>query len=53
MADGCVRAAAEGLGGVDFLYRPYESEADWTDIYRLADRFAEVGLASMFRLATV
>jgi adenosine deaminase len=43
-ADGCVRAAAEGLAGIDFLYAPYDTEADWTPIYRLAERFAEAGL---------
>lgn len=43
-ADGCVRAAAEGLAGVDFLYTPYDTEADWKPMYRLAERFAEAGL---------
>jgi adenosine deaminase len=44
VADTCVRARAEGLAGVDFLYQPYLSDADWTPIYRLADRFAQAGL---------
>jgi adenosine deaminase len=43
-ADGCVRAASEGLAGVDFLYAPYDTEANWTPMYRLAERFAEAGL---------
>lgn len=41
---GCVRAAGEGLAGVDFLYTPYSSEADWRPMYRLADRLASAGL---------
>lgn len=44
VADECVRARGDGLAGVDFLYQPYLTEADWTPIYRLAQRFAEVGL---------
>lgn len=44
MADACVRARGEGLAGVDFLYQPYVCDADWTPIYRLAQRFAEAGL---------
>ncbi|MGP3969253.1 adenosine deaminase family protein [Streptomyces sp. 6N223] len=43
-ADGCIRAAGEGLAGIDFLYAPYDTEADWTPMYRLAERFAEAGL---------
>ncbi len=43
-ADGCLRAAGEGLAGIDFLYTPYDTEADWTPMYRLAERFTEVGL---------
>lgn len=43
-AEGCVRAAGEGLAGVDFLYSPYHEEADWTYRYQLAERFAEAGL---------
>ncbi len=43
-ADGCIRAAGEGLAGVDFLYAPYDTEADWAPLYRLAERFAEAGL---------
>jgi adenosine deaminase len=43
-ADGCIRAAGEGLAGIDFLYAPYDTEADWTPMYRLSERFAEAGL---------
>jgi adenosine deaminase len=43
-AEGCIRAAGEGLAGIDFLYAPYDTEADWTPMYRLAERFAEAGL---------
>lgn len=43
-ADGCIRAAGEGLAGIDFLYAPYDTEADWTPMYRLAERFTEAGL---------
>jgi adenosine deaminase len=43
-AAGCVRAAGEGLAGIDFLYAPYDTEADWTPMYRLAERFTEAGL---------
>lgn len=44
VADGCVQARSDGLAGVDFLYVPYNAEIDWSPIYALADRFAEVGL---------
>jgi adenosine deaminase len=43
-ADACIRAAHEGLAGIDFLYSPYDSEADWAPMYRLAERFAAAGL---------
>jgi adenosine deaminase len=43
-ADACIRTAAEGLAGIDFLYAPYDTEADWAPMYRLAERFAEAGL---------
>jgi adenosine deaminase len=43
-ADGCIRAAGEGLAGIDFLYAPYDTEADWAPMYRLAERFADAGL---------
>jgi adenosine deaminase len=40
----CLRAAAEGLRGLDFLYEPYDTEADWTPIYHMAERATAVGL---------
>lgn len=43
-ADDCIRAAGEGLAGIDFLYAPYDTEADWAPMYRLAERFADAGL---------
>ena len=41
----CVRAADEGLAGIDLLYAPYDdapydAEADWRPIYRAAERAA-------------
>lgn len=42
--DGCIRLRGEGLAGVDFLYAPYDAEADWAPIYRVAERCAEAGL---------
>jgi adenosine deaminase len=44
IVDGCLRAADEGLRGIDFLYQPYETEADWTTAYRIAQRIAAAGL---------
>jgi len=41
---GCLRAANDGLRGIDFLYQPYETEADWTTAYRIAERAAAAGL---------
>jgi adenosine deaminase len=40
----CLDAAQEGLAGADFLYEPYDSEADWTTAYRVAERLASAGL---------
>jgi adenosine deaminase len=40
----CIRAADEGLRGIDLLYQPYETEAAWTAAYRIAERVAEAGL---------
>jgi adenosine deaminase len=40
----CLRAANEGLAGIDLLYRPYDAEADWRPIYRIAGRAADAGL---------
>jgi adenosine deaminase len=44
LLDACIHMAAEGLAGVDFISDPYDSEADWTDIYRWAERAAGAGL---------
>ncbi len=44
IVSGCLRAASEGLRGIDFLYQPYETEADWTQAYRIAERAAGAGL---------
>jgi adenosine deaminase len=40
----CIQAAEEGLRGIDLLYQPYETEAEWTTAYRIAERVAEAGL---------
>ena len=40
----CERGARAGLAGVDFLSAPYDTEADWTAIYRWAARTAAAGL---------
>jgi adenosine deaminase len=40
----CIRAADNGLRGIDLLYQPYETEAEWTAAYRIAERVAEAGL---------
>jgi adenosine deaminase len=40
----CLRAAGEGLGGVDLLYEPYDAEAEWAIAYRIAERAAAAGL---------
>jgi adenosine deaminase len=44
IVEGCVRLARQGLRGIDFLYQPYETEADWTAAYRIAERVAAAGL---------
>jgi adenosine deaminase len=44
LLDACVSAAREGLGGIDFLYQPYDAEADWEPMYRAAERAADAGL---------
>jgi adenosine deaminase len=41
---GCIRAANDGLRGIDLLYQPYDTEADWTYAYRIAERAAAAGL---------
>ncbi|MGE5333735.1 MAG: hypothetical protein ACM3N4_03470 [Nitrososphaerota archaeon] len=40
----CLQAAHEGLAGIDLLYTPYDAEADWRPIYRVAERMAAAGL---------
>ena len=40
----CLRAAGEGLAGIDLLYEPYDTEAEWETAYRVAERAAEAGL---------
>ncbi len=40
----CLRAASDGLGGLDLLYRPYHEEADWRLAYRVAERAVQAGL---------
>jgi Adenosine deaminase len=43
----CVRAAPDGLGGVDLLVRPYDATDDpevWRTAYQWADRAASAGL---------
>ena len=44
--EACVSAAREhdGLAGIDFLYQPYDAEADWEPMYRAAARAADAGL---------
>ncbi len=45
--DACLRAARDGLGGVDLLVRPYDATDDpglWGTAYRWAERAASVGL---------
>ncbi|MHB8645130.1 MAG: amidohydrolase family protein [Thermomicrobiales bacterium] len=39
-----LRGAREGLAGADFISSPYDREADWTPIYRWAERAAAAGL---------
>jgi hypothetical protein len=44
LLDACVRAAQDGLAGIDFLYQPYDAEAEWEPMYRAAERAADAGL---------
>jgi adenosine deaminase len=44
LLEACVSAAQEGLAGIDLLYQPYDTEADWEPMYRAAERAAEAGL---------
>lgn len=40
----CLRAARDGLSGLDFLYAPYDAEAAWQPIYEVAARATDAGL---------
>ncbi|MBF6592383.1 MAG: hypothetical protein IVW57_17880 [Ktedonobacterales bacterium] len=40
----CLRAAREGLAGIDWLYEPYDTEAEWKTMYRMAEQAANAGL---------
>ena len=40
----CVDTAQDGLRGVDFIPQPYSDEADWSPMYRVAERLATAGL---------
>lgn len=40
----CLGAAGDGLSGIDFLYQPYDQEAQWIAIYHVAERALAVGL---------
>ncbi len=40
----CLRAARAGLSGVDLLYAPYDTEAQWDTIARVAGRTADAGI---------
>lgn len=42
--EACLRARREGLAGIDLIPLPYETETDWTEAYRWADRAHEAGL---------
>lgn len=41
----CVRAAKEGLAGVDIIPEPYVTEADWTETVGWAEPLENAGLA--------
>ncbi|MCY3646810.1 MAG: hypothetical protein OXH07_07540 [Chloroflexi bacterium] len=42
--EACLRAAVDGLAGVDFLPVPYEQELDWSAAHRWSGRLAQAGL---------
>jgi hypothetical protein len=44
LLEACVSAARDGLGGIDFLYKPYDAPVDWEPMYRAAERMADAGL---------
>jgi adenosine deaminase len=50
----CVEMARAGLiYGVDFLSRPYGEEADWSALYRVADKLVNTGLSITVHVAEV
>lgn len=40
----CLRLAREGLAGIDLLYRPYDTEAEWSVARGVAERAVAAGL---------
>jgi adenosine deaminase len=40
----CLQAARDGLAGIDLLYQPYDTEAEWDAAVRIATRAADAGL---------
>jgi imidazolonepropionase-like amidohydrolase len=48
-----LHAADQGLAGIDFIPDPYDSEANWTEAYGLAERAAEAGLGITAHLGEV
>ena len=40
----CLRLAPDGLAGIDLLYRPYDTEGDWSVARRIAERASAAGL---------
>jgi adenosine deaminase len=42
--DACIGARGEGLDGVDLLYQPYDTEADWSAARPIAERLSDAGL---------
>jgi len=44
LLQGCLRAAAQGLAGVDLIPIPYDREADWSDAYRWTGKLSDAGL---------
>ena len=44
LVEACLRAAGEGLAGVDIIPEPYVEEADWSPMTPLAERLALAGL---------
>ncbi len=40
----CVRAASQGLAGVDLIPIPYDQQADWSGAYRWTEMLSDAGL---------